>query len=88
MRKDVHGSNAPACSLADRRAVKLSTLEAGVDKATYHTVLTRTGCSSARLERTVRDREAGSSNLPTPTNTPDQTHGFPVSSVSGLLQKT
>jgi hypothetical protein len=28
------------------------------------------GCSSARLERTVRDREVGSSNLPTPTILP------------------
>ena len=29
-----------------------------------------TGCSSVRLERTVRDREVGSSNLPTPTILP------------------
>ena len=28
------------------------------------------GCSSVRLERTVRDREVGSSNLPTPTILP------------------
>src|ERR1700674_2073135 len=31
------------------------------------------GCSSARLECSVRDREVGSSNLPTPTTPPSLT---------------
>ena len=37
------------------------------DRAASGRVPTYAGCSSAWLERTVRDREVGSSNLPTPT---------------------